>query len=102
MRERDYAQGVYDAYQAWTAVRDSQKDFILDPSAPPPEPPTVSERFPSCKDEYKGDNGSIPLFGAFCRGIADGGILGGAESKALQALVDAITNYSVRKTSTGA
>lgn len=105
LRERGYAQGVYDAYQAWSAIATTQRDFVLDPSAPA-RPPAASELFPQCEDEYKAGVDRLLqridcTIGAFCRGITGGGILGGAGAKALQIAVDAITNYYVRKTTSG-
>ncbi len=105
LRERDYAQGVYDAYQAWQAVATADGHFVVDPSAPY-KPPSAPELFPACEDEYKAGIERLLqridcTIGALCRAISGGGIFGGAKAKALEVAVDAIANYYVRKTSSG-
>ena len=98
LRERDYAQGVYDAYQSWKAIAESQKDFLIDPNSPPGQPASATEVFPQCKDEYqKGIERLVQrvdrVIGALSSGATGGGVFGGAVKIAL----DAIANYYLRK-----
>jgi len=98
LRERDYAQGVYDAYQSWKAIAESQKDFLIDPNSPPDQPASATEVFPQCKDEYqKGIERLVQrvdrVIGALSSGGTGGGVFGGAVKIAL----DAIANYYLRK-----
>jgi hypothetical protein len=98
LRERDYAQGVYDAYQSWKAVAETQQDFLIDPNSPPDPPASATELFPQCKDEYqKGIERLVQrvdrVIGALSSGATGGGIFGGAVRIAL----DAVANHYLRK-----
>jgi hypothetical protein len=106
LRERDYAQGVYDAYQAWSAVAATQKDFIIDPNSPPAAPASVAEIFPSCEDEYKqGIERLIERFDLMIKAVSEAatgsGIIGGAEAAAMRLALDAIANHYLRTAGSG-
>ncbi len=102
MRERDYAQGVYDAYQAWKIIAsDPNEDFQLAPDAPE-APPSTTEIFPSCEDEYKKGieqliNRVDAVIGALSDAATGPGILGAAESKIVSTALDAIAKHYLRK-----
>lgn len=51
MRERDYTQGVFDAYQSWKAVATTQHDFFIAPDAPG-RPASPAELFAGFEAQY--------------------------------------------------
>jgi hypothetical protein len=106
LRERDYAQGVYDAYQAWKVVAETQRDFSLDPNSAPDQPPSAAELFPQCQDEYKKGIERLAqrvdrVIGALSSGATGGGLVGGVEAAALRLALDAIANHYLRKAGSG-
>jgi predicted acylesterase/phospholipase RssA len=102
LRERDYAQGVYDAYQSWQAVAAiEEEEFLLDPVAPA-APPSAAQMFDACQDQYKqGVERLIERVDRVMHAVSQAatapGFLGGVEAKALRIVLDAIANHYVGK-----
>jgi len=106
MRERDYAQGVYDAYQAWSSISQiPQEQFRLAPDASD-APASAAEMFPSFQDEYKQGIERLvqrvdAVVGALSSAAAGSGIVGGAEAFAMRTVLDTVANYYLRKNASG-
>jgi Patatin-like phospholipase len=107
LRERDYAQGVYDAHQAWTSISEiPEEQFALDPTSPPTPPASAAELFPQCQDEYKkGLERMVErvdrVISAVSKAASAPGIIGSAEALALRTVLDTVTNYFMRKAGAG-
>jgi predicted acylesterase/phospholipase RssA len=108
MRERDFAQGAYDAFEAWLNIAATQQDFLInpDPNAAPPKPATAADLLPQCQNEY--ENGVDRLLQRVDRVIAalssqasGGGFLGGAQALAMRTVLNAVANHYVRKAASG-
>ena len=102
MRERDYAQGVYDAYQAWKAVANSQRDFSLDPGSPPTAPATAAELFPSCQNEYqKGIDRLIARVDRVIAALSEAATSSTIAGAAMRTVLDAIAKRLLNQAASG-
>jgi hypothetical protein len=86
MRERDYGQGVFDAYQSWKAVATTQHDFIIAPDAPG-RPASPAELFAGFEAQYKAGIERFidrvdKVIGALSPAASGNGVGGGIEAKA--------------------
>jgi predicted acylesterase/phospholipase RssA len=105
MRERDYAQGVYDAYQAWSAVARTPGEFILDTKSPPAAPASAAALFPSCEDEYKQGIDRLSdrvdaMIGALSKAVSGPGLKGDATALVIRKTLDAIANHYLQQADT--